>query len=684
MATEKGRARTLLAYTASLSMRAHLTLLLAILPIRALAGQTPSDTSRYVILFSDRPAGFYREWASGSDLHSVYEYNDRGRGPHQETTLRVGTDDFPTAMSIQGHSYVKDTVAEQLTSDGDTYSWSNRFEHGSAPRSARAFYITAAETPTGLRQLVQAGLKSGGHLDLLPSGTATVERTGDITIQANGRSVHLIEYSIGGIAFSPNPVWLEDGGSRFAIVSPWFSLVPEGWEPSVARMVAVQEGAREARFFQLAANLAHHPTGPLVIRHAALFVAESALVRPNMTVVVTGNRISAVGPDDRVTVPARAQVIDATGKTLLPGLWDMHVHISPGEDGLLHVAAGVTSARDMGNDTVVTLALRRRFATDSLIGPRLMLSGLIDGSGPYQVPIGVLADDSAAARRAVEWFAAHGYEQIKIYSSMKPELVPGIIATAHAKGLRVSGHVPAFMRAEDVVRDGFNEVQHVNFLMLNFMDTVQDTRSMARFTAVARNGADLDFDSQRVRDFIALFKARGVDIDPTLVAFEDWFTARPGQLGPSEVAIADRMPPQVRRSFYQGGLPVPTGMDQRYRDSYGAMLHMVRAMYDAGVPIVAGTDASPVGFALFRELELYVQAGIPAPQVLQLATIGAARVMHHDDERGSIATGKLADLVLVDGDPTRRISDIRGTWLVVKNGLVYRPAELYAAVGVKP
>jgi imidazolonepropionase-like amidohydrolase len=449
-------------------------------------------------------------------------------------------------------------------------------------------------------------------------------------------------------------------------------------------MVEAQEKARDARFMRLAGELAHRPTGPLVIRHARLFVAESASVRPGATVVVVGNRITAVGSDAQIRIPAQAQVIDAAGKTLLPGLWDMHVHISPGEDGLLDVAAGVTSARDMGNDTVMTLVLQRRFASDSLIGPRLMLSGLIDGSGPFQVPLGVLADDSLAAHRAVEWYAAHGYEQIKVYSSMKPELVPGIIAEAHARGLRVSGHVPAFMRAEQVVRLGFDELQHANFLLLNFMDSVKDTRSMARFTAVAEHGAELDFGSQRVRDFVSLLKARGTDIDPTLVAFEDWFTARPGQLGPSETAIADRMPPQVRRTFYAGGLPVPSGKDQRYRDSYGAMLRMVKALYDAGVPVVAGTDAAPIGFALFRELELYAQAGIPPGRVLQLATIGAARIMHHDAERGSIAVGKLADLVLVDGDPTQRISDIRRTSLVVKNGIVYRPAELYGVLGVRP
>jgi imidazolonepropionase-like amidohydrolase len=129
---------------------------------------------------------------------------------------------------------------------------------------------------------------------------------------------------------------------------------------------------------------------------------------------------------------------------------------------------------------------------------------------------------------------------------------------------------------------------------------------------------------------------------------------------------------------------VPPGQDQRYRDGFTAMKRIVKAMYDAGVPIVAGTDAYPAGFVLHRELELYVDAGIPAPAVLRVATLGAARIMHHDDERGSVAVGKLADLVLVHGDPTTHISDIRRTALVVKDGLVFRPSELYAAVGVRP
>lgn len=678
--------------------RAAAAALLA-LPASVRAQQQPpratarGDTARYVILTSDRRAGFYREWWANGALHSVYEYNDRGRGPHQEAVVTPGVGDVPTAMTIVGHAYLKDTVDErfstQRAAEGDRATWRSTLEQGAASvRPGREFYVNASETPTLLPMFVRAALKAGGRLPLLPGGEATVEKVGALTIQpATGAPVRVTQYMIGGFGFSPYPIWLDDRAERFALVSGgWTSIVPEGWEKTVPAMVRAQEAARDARFARLARELAHRPAGgALVIRDARLFVAESATVRPHTTVVVRGNRIVAVGPNDSVAAPAGAQVVDAAGKTLLPGLWDMHVHISPGEDGLLHVAAGVTSARDMGNDTVSVLVLQRKFGTDSLIGPRLVLAGLIDGSGPYQVPTAVLADDSAAAVRAVDWYAAHGYEQIKIYSSMKPALVPAIIAEAHAKGLRVSGHVPAFMTAEQVVKLGFDEVQHANMLMLNFLDSVRDTRSMARFIEVGKHGAELDFTSPRVRDFVALFRARGVDIDPTLVTFEDMYNARPGQLSPQNAAIADRMPPMVKRGFYGGGLPVSDSATGRaYVGAYRAMMRMVKTMYDAGVPIVAGTDAGPVGFALHRELELYVQAGIPAPDALRIATLGAARVMHHDRELGSVAVGKLADLVLVDGDPTTNIGDVRRTALVVKDGIVYRPDELYAALGIRP
>ena len=293
-------------------------------------------------------------------------------------------------------------------------------------------------------------------------------------------------------------------------------------------------------------------------------------------------------------------------------------------------------------------------------------------------------DTPEQVHAAIARYADLGYVQIKVYSSIRPELVPGIIADAHAHGMRVSGHVPAFMTAEQFVKLGADELQHVNFLFLNFWaDTVPDTRTPARFTAVAEKAASLDLDSERVKAFLRLLKEHGTVCDPTVSVFEEMFTARPGTISPPYAAVAARMPSGVRRGFLTGGLPVPEGSDRLYRDSFRQLLAMVKRLEQEGIPIVAGTDAL-AGFTLHRELELYVEAGIPAPRVLQIATIGAARVMKRDGELGAIAPGKKADLVLVDGDPCRRISDVRRTVTVLKNGIVYDPAAISRALGIRP
>jgi hypothetical protein len=247
--------------------------------------------------------------------------------------------------------------------------------------------------------------------------------------------------------------------------------------------------------------------------------------------------------------------------------------------------------------------------------------------------------------------------------------------------MRVSGHIPAGMVAAEAVKDGYDEIQHINMLMLNFMPDVKETQTRLRLTAPAERGGSIDLKSPEVKAFVDLLKEHHTVVDPTLGVFEGSYVARKGTMSPTFAAAADRLPPQVRRGLFTGGLPVPEGKDQTYRDSFANMERMVKLLYDNGIPIVAGTDGL-AGFALDRELELYVQAGIPAPEVLRIATLGAATVMHRDDRLGSIAPGKLADLDIVDGDPTTNISDIRKVRMVVKDGNVFDAKEVAAAIGV--
>jgi hypothetical protein len=214
------------------------------------------------------------------------------------------------------------------------------------------------------------------------------------------------------------------------------------------------------------------------------------------------------------------------------------------------------------------------------------------------------------------------------------------------------------------------------------MGDTLDTRTPVRFTAVARHGADLGLGSDSVRAFLRFLKQRGTVVDPTVATFEGMFTGVPGRLTEGDAEIADRMPAQVRRGMTGGGRPADSATRVRYRASYDRMLGMVKALHDEGITIVAGTDCL-AGFCYHRELELYSRAGIPNAEVLRIATWNGASVTGRNEQLGSIAIGKLADLVLIDGDPIADIRAIRRVGLVMKGGVTYDPAALLAELGVR-
>ena len=638
------------------------------------AMQQPAER-RYTMMLGANRAGTQVTRVEGGRLKIDFEFNDRGRGPKTTTDLLLNDRHLPAQERTTGVDYFKGPVDEIFAQEGTTARWHNKAEDGKRA-ATDAFYVSMFGPPEETALLANALLSSlNHHLPLLPAGEASIEKVSELSV--GGKQI--IDYAISGLSFTPSDIWLEPDGTFFGTVSAWGTILREGYDSAAKPMLEAQDAAAQRRMEQLTARLTHKPPrGSIVIRNATLFDSVNAALVPSTTIVIQGDRIAAVGPT--ATAPDGATVIDATGKTVLPGLWDMHQHLSP-NDGLLNIAAGVTTVRDMANDIDFLMNLKKRFSDGSQIGPRIIAAGFMDGPGPYAGPTKVLVNSEEEIRAAIDRYQKLGYEQIKVYSSMRPELVPFITRYAHENGLRVSGHIPAFMLAEQAVRDGYNEIQHMNMLFLNFMPDVQDTRTPARFTAVAERGADLDLQSPQVRAFIDLLKSRSIVIDPTLGVFEGLFTDRPGTVSSVFAEIADRFPAQIRRGFLTGGLPVPEGKDARYRAAFTKMLAFTKLLHDSGVQIVAGTDGL-AGFQLPHELELYVDAGIPAPAVLQLATLGAARVMKHDNELGSIDVGKLADLIIIDGDPTTDIHALRRVTSVIKDGLLFDPREIESAIGM--
>jgi len=231
---------------------------------------------------------------------------------------------------------------------------------------------------------------------------------------------------------------------------------------------------------------------------------------------------------------------------------------------------------------------------------------------------------------------------------------------------------------------GADEIQHLNFIVLYFLfDEVKETRNMNRFTAVAAHAREFTADKPQVREFIAYLARHHTVLDPTMNVFEALFCGDPAAITPGLEQIAPRMPAQVRRGMLSGALSVPKGEEAAYREALPAMLRLLKALYDAGVTIIPGTD-SLAGYGLHHELELYVRGGIPPAEVLRLATLTSAQVIGANGERGVIAPGKLADLILVDGDPSAQIADIDKLVLVMKGGRIYDPARIEQALGIAP
>lgn len=677
-------ARTLLAL---FSYLVPFALSFALGPSASAEEAAPQET-RWTFRIQSREAGSQtvRRLPDGS-FESHYSFNDRGRGPDQTARYTLSADGCLSRYDLSGVDYLKGPVAVHFERAGKKASWQSANESGKAQVGGPAFYLPLEGPPEIYGILVRALLAApGGKLRLLPVGEASIEKLGTLEVEQDGTSLTVRQVVVTGLGFNPDRLWIDErDGSLFATDDGWSTMVRAGWEASLPKIAAAQQQAIEERERELAAKLARHPEKGLAIVGARLFDSETRKVTPKTTVVVVGNRIVAVGPDGKVEIPAGAEVIEAKGKTLLPGLWDLHTHLDANA-GIPNLASGITSVRDMANDIDMLAALDKRWQSGAALGPRVVKAGFMDGPGPYAGPTKILVSTEEEANAAIDRYAELGYVQIKVYSSIDPKLVPAIVARAKLRGLRVSGHIPAFMTAEQAVNAGFDEIQHINFIALNFLfDKVQDTRTPARFTAVAQHAIEIDPKSEPFQKFVRLLKEKNVAVDPTVGAFEDMFLSRPGKPSAAWDRAIDRLPANVRRGIASGGggLEPPAGMDGVYRESYRLLLQMIKALWDGGIAIEAGTDAAP-GFALDRELELYVDAGIPAPAALQIATINAARILGQGGELGSVVVGKLADLVLIDGDPTTKISDIRKAVLTIKGGTVYDTASLWREVGVAP
>jgi len=603
----------------------------------------------------------------GLTLDTTIQFNDRGMQRTTSAVLRMKSDYTPLDFEIKSNHPIRVTIdgaSSKVSEDGTSRSF--------APPD-RYFTVFGA-TPFAIQMAMMRYWKAHGKpADLaVPRADSAappihIVAAGKDSITAGGKTVLLERYTIENLMFGREILWMTAEGDLAAAMTFAGGLPMEAvraeYEPALPQLYKSGVAQEMADLADLARRAPPDQAGAFAITGATLVDATGAQAVENSVVVVRNGRIAAVGARGKVAIPPDAPIVDARGKTLLPGLWEMHIHFSGVEFGPALLAAGITTARDCGGEFDYLVAERDAIEKRGGPGPRLLLAGLVDAGG-IKAFGHVTAETPDEGRAVVQRYHAAGFQQIKLYTFLTPDVVKAIADEAHRLGMTVTGHVPQALNAFQGVEAGMDMINH-----LNYVTAVMRTPPGGR--------GPIDVNSEAAQKAIRFFKDHRTVVDPTA----GW-----GEMAShsKEVDVA---------SFEPGILRAPFVLDSKFRGMGGnttaeqmksrmaQTLAAIGALHKAGVIIVPGSDTGLVGFGLLRELELYVQAGMTPMEAIQCASIVSARAMKLDADCGTVEAGKRADLILVDGNPLANISDLRKVSMVVANGRLYQSAKLWQTVG---
>lgn len=639
----------------------------------------------YRVLMQSADIGHYIVDVEGQKATVDYDYKQNGRGPTIKEAITLGKDGAPLNWTITGRTTFGNAVSETFRRTARGAEWKDLAGPGAIKgKTAPHYYASQNGSPFDVSLLAKALLAAPDHrLPVAPGGTASLTERDRRSFDGPDGKLEVTTYELGGLSLNPTYITLDASGDLFVVAGADFIMARKGYEQAADKPLrALAEKLASQRYADLQKDGARHYAGPVRIRNVRVFDPRAKALTAPSDVVVYGNRIAEVVPAGSVATPGETS-IDGAGGTLVPGFYEMHAHLQL-EDGLLNVLAGVTSVRDMGNQDDVLDNLVHRIEAGEVAGPRVTRSGFIEGKSPYSSRTGTLVASQDEAIAAVRKYAARGFWQAKLYNSMNPEWAPAVVAEAHRLGMRVAGHVPAFSTADAMIAAGFDEITHVNQLMLGWvLNPGEDTRTLFRFTAM-RRFPTLDVKGPKVQATLDTMVARHVAHEPTIGIHEQGLTALDGQPNPGAVDYIDHMPPAEQRQLKQALFGADTPQQRaEYVAAFAKIMETLTEANRKGILLIPGTDTGGA-FTYHRELELFGKLGMTPAQVLSRATLEMAQYLHQDQQLGSIERGKLADFFLVPGDPTADLKAIKTIAMVVKDGAFYYPADIYPKLGIRP
>ena len=649
-----------------------------------LAAPLAAETTTYRVLFAGDDTGHLIVDTAENRIAIDFDYKQNGRGPTIAEEIALDERGFPVDWSISGTTTFGSSVDEFFRVEDGMARWQDTTGSGEAGIDGETrFYIDQNGSVYSRALLANALLADDDQrLEVFPGGEATITTRSTMRFDGPDGELEVTAFEILGLSYNPGLVMLDQYGRFFATASPRFSMVREGYESADETLRKTAEELSTERFVEIQATAAHDYDEPVRIRNVRVFDPEALALTDLKDVVIYGNRIASVQPADSVS-PGGEIIIDGEGGTLVPGMYEMHGHLGQG-NALLNVAAGVTSVRDMGNENSVLEDLMTRIDDGVIAGPRITRSCFIEGESEFSAATGETVATLEEALAMVRWCASRDFHQVKFYNSMRPEWAETLVAEAHRLGLRVAGHVPAFSTANAMIEAGFDEITHANQLLLGWvLEDGEDTRTLFRFTAMKRFPA-LDVNGEDVQYTINRMLERNVAHDPTIAIHELGLTAVNGVPAPMAKDIIDHLPTNEQRSLKQElfGTESPEEREQ-YVAAFEFIMEIMTMLEEEGVLLLPGTDLGG-SFAYHRELELFEQFGLTPAEVLKRASWDMATYLNQVEDLGSIEKGKYADFFLVPGDPTKSLKELRQIRMVVSDGVIYFPSEIYPWFGIRP
>ncbi len=614
-----------------------------------------------------------------------FKFTDRSEAVPLSTTFRGAPDLTPQNFEIKGKTARNVEIDEAVNIVDGKVHFRTRDKQSELASPASPFFTIAGYAPATMQMLMVRYWASHGkpaELATLPSGNVKIESRGHDSIRVGGKDEKLDRYTIEGLIWGRETLWFDANRNLIAEVSTdaefdHFEAIRDGYESALGDFVG-RAGADGMKALAVISNkISGIPASTLAIVGGTLIDGTGAAPIADATVVIDKGRIIAAGPRDRVEIPLHAMMINARGKTILPGLWDMHAHFEQVEWGPIYLAAGVTTVRDCGNEFEFITAVRDAVARGHGLGPRILAAGVVDGTSVYT--LGVEHVDTP--EQALAWtdrYHAAGFQQMKIYSSVKLEELKIIADEAHKFGMTVTGHVPEGLNAYQTIAAGQDQINHINYIADIMRAPLPESASpQERRKALAA----IDLESPEAKRALAFLKDHHTVVDPTMALFE-FFTATTAKPPASFEPGVNKVAPELAQPLTD--VPPPSDRSEMLEKDFEKELAIVGALHRAGIPIVAGTDQTVPGHSLHREIELYVQAGFTPMEAIQAATIVPARAMGLDKESGTIEIGKRADLILLNGNPLDDIHQIRNVESVITNGTMFGAAKLWQSVGFEP